>query len=322
MNIRELVDSKTYSKFEIFGSYFVNFYFNTVYNIIKRSMEIANPNVAINDAYRKFLSDYSTSIQNENTFSKLVKEIHEYYQRESHFCSLIDLESEFLSTFMPATEVNILSASERLSWICKILSMFITKFSLSLSNKYLQIILNDRTSANARIIQDEANHMFYIIREDILNVIAKNKYQKTDKVSMSVVNKISDSYKQLKEQIAPMVAEHNKLKSECDGLRLEMSTMQATHNKKVQELIQEKTALTHRILELETTPTNTRGGKKMVVRAPIVVAPVVPKVVEPIVAPIYSQVQDDVDLATESDEMSAEEEAAKMNSARMNRGRK
>lgn len=206
LNIEKKVDTRTFSNFEIFGSYFVNFYFNVVYSTIKKSLELLNTDASMRDAFSEFVQNYEQSIKLNRTFTTLIKELHDYYQKMTKYCTLVEFEKEILGTFMPKNEVEILTTNERMSWIAKIVSLFINKFSLAILSTYLNVIVEERnrTAENARILQNEVNHIFYLIREDIQSTLAKNKYQKDDRISVEVVNKMREEYNNLKKKIDTM----------------------------------------------------------------------------------------------------------------------
>lgn len=204
MNVERKVDSRTFSNFEILGSYFVNFYFNVVYNTIKRSLDLSNVDASLADAFSEFIDNYEKSIKTNRTFTTLFKEIHDYYQKTTKYCTLVEFEKEILSTFMPLSEIDLLTTKERMSWIAKILGDFICKFTTLISSKnYLSIIIEEhkRTQENARILQNEANIIFYLMREDIRSILAKNKYEKTDRISMDVVNKLRAEFNDMKKKL-------------------------------------------------------------------------------------------------------------------------
>lgn len=298
---RKKYDTRTLSTLDVFGSYFIDRYFNHMY---LHACDLVSENGArnITDAFRANVINYMNGISKKTYYTTVVNQLHAFYQEKSGFNSIVlsEFENRVLGTFIPPEFYRSFTNNQK----DKVLRDIIVKTANELGTvvigrKMLPKIIDDhRNPLLVPELQDITLDILLTQRETYFIDFAKSISDSNgnDKVNRHVVDKLKQ---------ALVDEQHTRITAETDRDRaLAIAQSLATTIKTMErELIElrEQNARMKANVSVQTPPSKPTDQ-------PILPQPIVPKGIlkNPIVEP---KPEPELDSADEdSDDMRSQRE--------------
>jgi len=121
-------DKKILSRFEIIGAYFVEIFYNNLYNSALRKFKASAPDdvrnsKSLTEEYKHLLGVFYNGIKEKEYYEKSIKGILEYYREYTKFStiSLHDFIDEIIRQFIPDEYFKVLGDSDKHFFLNKII---------------------------------------------------------------------------------------------------------------------------------------------------------------------------------------------------------
>jgi hypothetical protein len=241
-------DKSITTVFDILGTYFVDIFYNDIYNKSRSIFESGRAN-SVTEAYKTMSMSYINILSSNTTIYKgIVASLFEYFKKQysNPGMSFVAFEDKIILSFFPAEYKSTLTDNNKDSLLREIivngLGDFI-KFLLSPEN-VVRIIDNHRNSDNVRILQDRFVSIFSAHRESyfmkIVNKLRGGKQTNGTEVSSAVYE---DLKQKLVEEVRKRVAIERELgrarriieqlTAQIDSLQSRAATVQAAPAREV-----------------------------------------------------------------------------------------
>jgi hypothetical protein len=191
--------------FDILGTYFVDVFYNDIYNKSRTIFEAGRAN-SVTEAYKTMSMGY-INILSSNTviYKKIVASLFEYFKKQysNPGMSFVTFEDKIILSFFPPEYKSTLTDNNKDSLLREIvvngLGDFV-KFLLSPEN-VARVIDNHRNSENVRILQDKFVSIFSAHREGyFMKIVNKLRGGRTNGMEVS-----AEVYEDLKQKLVDEV---------------------------------------------------------------------------------------------------------------------
>ncbi len=215
---RRNYESKAIGLFDTIGSYFVDMLYNNHY-LISRDLVRRGLASNITDAYRSTVVNYMNGSSRDDLFKITVCKLHEYYQRNSGFGTIVlsEFQDKILSQFIPAEYYQDFTDRHKDLILKEIVVRTIKDFGdVVLTPRYLsQIIDNHLNKDNVTQLQDHIVDIFILQREEYYTRFAKeiSKRNASDTVDRATLDKLKAAYMDEKRKCCELAADKERATS-------------------------------------------------------------------------------------------------------------
>jgi hypothetical protein len=224
---------ETVSKLDIIGSYIVDLYYNRLYNKAINLKETSGK--SITESYRYVVSTYINHIDTVDFYKTFLHGIYFYttistkYQNMTHKQCL----DFFVTELVPTQYLNSMTEVQKNNVMFMILKNSLSKFTTSVLNKYISMIIDDHLDAdNIPILQDEFLKIILIERDHTYNQFINTERKNIEKDD-------SHNIKLLKEELS----NKKKLILSIDMKNKQLETIMNHHKQCINELKTHKAKL-------------------------------------------------------------------------------
>jgi hypothetical protein len=216
-------DSKINSVFEVLGSYFVDVFFNHIYNSAKSARA---GQTSLTDEYIRRVSAYSQAIKtDQKCYNDTVAQLHTYFRAKTRFTtinfnSFVDSivgpcipEEHFRQCTNEAKDVFLGVI------VCELVSSLV---STTTEPAVLRNIIDKRKenhTATTRMLQDTAVITLQSSRHSLLNKMLTRAGTSTNLVSLEQLRQMRDSMRLINDRLQAAQAESKKLRIELQASR-------------------------------------------------------------------------------------------------------
>ena len=191
------LDKTTHSIFEIIGSYFVDTYFNHIYNAARLNVKDGN---SLTDTYVASVNAYTVGIQqNKDCYADVVRGVFTYFTSVTRFSAISfpSFVNRMTEVCVPADQFKSLSDEERDTILCVMLTDLVSNLSVCATHPdMLKKIIDEHvknSSVTIRMLQDTA-----------VDILATKR--------SLLYNKFMGKVAQARTNVSPLVVENMKLK--------------------------------------------------------------------------------------------------------------
>jgi len=195
-------DTHLISVLEVVGSYYVDIFYNIIYNLAKT--HVSKGGGSITDDYRRQVQSYILGVrQEEKCYRDAVGNLHKYFQTRTRYSSLNfpDFVDKIVSQFMPVEYYKSIKTSEKDEFLSSILCDLIAALGGYMTRPdILPRIIDDRDKdheVTIRMLQDHSIYLQITARDRIHNQFFCKLGQTKDMVSVTVVDDLKKAIRQL-----------------------------------------------------------------------------------------------------------------------------
>jgi hypothetical protein len=208
----ETHDPRLISILEVFGAYFVDYYFNHIYASAKTSMKARS---SLNDEYAQSVVSYILAVQESDRahYRKVLAGLHAYYRTETVHATMTYAEfvNHIVQQFVPAPYSDLLSAQEKDETLADIVIILTSKLgSYATTPAMLRVIVGEHDVKFASTIRSLQNMSLTILlakRAEVHNNYLRKAGQVKDTVSGGALDDLKDVIRALVKAKAEMAAE-------------------------------------------------------------------------------------------------------------------
>jgi hypothetical protein len=217
-------DKKVISTFEIVGCYFVDVFYNHLYNKANERLNTSSNPSSLTDEYKNCINQYvmgATKIK--DCYTKMMTELHSYYQNHTRFSTITlnDFINNILQQYVPQEYYDVMKDNDKNLFIGKTILKIIRKFQFEIIKfeTLRKIIDNHQDPTNARYLIDKIVHLQMVERELIYREFMSNNTRLSEKVNKDVVEKILQERNLLAEQVKRLLKEKCQLQTDLDNAK-------------------------------------------------------------------------------------------------------
>lgn len=248
---RRNYDAKALGVFDIIGSYFVDVFYNHHYLLARDAVKggrVSN----VTDGYRSNVLNYMNGIAHrENLFKKVVYQLHEFYQKNSGFGSIVlsEFQDRVLAQFIPPEYYRDFADRHKDRTLREIIIRTVNEFGeIAVGRDVLPRIIDDHMNReNVNILQDRIVDIFILQREDYYSKFAReiSKQNAGNTIDKETVRKLKEAYVAEKKKSCDLVVDRERALNMIQQLMI-----------KIKQLESENSQLTARIAYTEKSRSN------------------------------------------------------------------
>jgi hypothetical protein len=244
---------------DIIGTYFVDCFYNSLYI---RANEIfkAGKATSLTDMYKYNIREYMRGIQDKNITHKVIKQLHDYYQKAIGvgFIQFSEFEDKFLSEFIPPEYYTDFDTVNKDKILFDIVVKTINIFGKELLDKNnIKRIIDDHYNVNnIPVLQESILNIFLDQRDEYyLKFVKENiKPQSQTKYDTKMMNGLKREY--MNEKKAKLGLENDKVRllnivKQLNEKMIEMETKIVNYEKENNELKKENNELKNELNEIK-----------------------------------------------------------------------
>ncbi len=214
---RRNYESKAIGLFDTIGSYFVDMMYNNHY-LISRDLVRRGLASNITDAYRSTITNYINGSDRDDLFKITVHKLHEYYQRNSGFGTIIlsDFQDRILSQFIPVEYYRDFTDRHKDLILKEIIVRTVKDFGNIVLTRYLPLVIDNHLNKdNVTHLQDHIVDIFILQREEYYTRFAKeiSKRNPGDTVDRDMLDKLKTAYMDEKRKCCELAADKERASS-------------------------------------------------------------------------------------------------------------
>lgn len=194
--------SKTLETYEILAAYFVDIFYNHLYNEAKK-LKINKSCASITEGYKHSLNAFIKGLNNAKLYKKYIIGIHHYYIAigfaSISFSKCVDRVTQ---EFIPIDYFNSLSSTQKMGVLRLILNSSLKQFIIIIVKEHLKKIIDFHNEKdNARLLQDALINCFMLERESMYQRFMSS-YNDNTSINTKLINNMqSDIKKLVKEKV-------------------------------------------------------------------------------------------------------------------------
>jgi TolA-binding protein len=202
----------------VLGSYFVDMFYNHLYN----STKLRKGERSITDAYRGQVQAYILAIQNDNQlYRATVVTLHTYFRNTTSFATISfnSFVDKVVEQFVPKEYLDLYETEERDEVLSSILCDLVASLgAYCITSDMLARIIDHHSQhqVSVRMMQDHAITIMLSKRDKIHAQLISRATNAKDVVSVSVVNSLTEKIHELAKEKVHMLAKIEKLKDRLE----------------------------------------------------------------------------------------------------------
>lgn len=226
-------DPTLISILEVLGSYFVDMFYNHLYN----STKLRKGERSITDAYRSQVQAYILAIQNDNQlYRTTVVTLHTYFRNTTSFATISfnSFVDKVVGQFVPKEYLDLYETEERDEVLSSILCDLVASLgAYAISSDMLTRIIDNHAhhQVTVRMMQDHAITIMLSKRDKIHAQLISKATNAKEVVSVSVVNSLTQKIHELAKEKVHLLAKIEKLKDELEEAEDTIEDYEATIEK-------------------------------------------------------------------------------------------
>jgi len=196
---RSNYSTKTIDNFEIISAYYVDIFYNHLYNEAKK-LKISGSACSITEGYKHTLNAFIKSLDNPNLYKKSLSGMHHYFITVGFasisYSNFID---RITADFVPKDYFNSLTFTQKIGVLRMVLSQSIKSFIKNVVDSHMSKIIDyHKEQDNVRILQDDFIDCLIMEREGFYQRFVTDKViNKNDTVNRLVAEKMQAEIKKL-----------------------------------------------------------------------------------------------------------------------------
>ena len=197
---RHNYNTKTKEVYEIMAAYYVDIFYNHLYNEAKKLKEGGSVS-SITDGYKHTLNAFLKSLTNAKLYNKNIIGIHNYYINigfaSISFAKCVD---KLTAEFIPTDYTNSLSSTQKMGVLRMVINQSMKVFIRNIVDNHIAKIIDNHTDRdNVRILQDILVDCFILEREGMYQrfIADKTKTNKDETVNRLIAEKMQTEIKKL-----------------------------------------------------------------------------------------------------------------------------
>lgn len=204
--------SKTIETYEIMAAYFVDIFYNHLYNEATK-LKINGSCSSITEGYKHALNAFIKGLNNAKLYKKYIVGIHHYYITVGFasisFSKCVDRVTQ---EFIPIDYFNSLTSTQKMGVLRMILTSSLKQFITFIVTEYLTKIIDfHKEKDNARILQDTLINCFILEREAMYQRFITSQTNDNTNINSKLMSNMQNEIKKL-------VFEKLELKKKCEQL--------------------------------------------------------------------------------------------------------
>ena len=189
--------SKTLETYEILAAYFVDIFYNHLYNEAKK-LKINKSCASITEGYKHSLNAFIKGLNNAKLYKKYIIGIHHYYIAVGFasisFSKCVDRVTQ---EFIPIDYFNSLSSTQKMGVLRLILNSSLKQFITIIVKEHLKKIIDFHNEKdNARLLQDALINCFMLERESMYQRFMSS-YNDNTGINTKLINNMQNDIKKL-----------------------------------------------------------------------------------------------------------------------------
>lgn len=274
---RENYSQKTLETFEIMGAYYVDIFYNHLYNEARKLKASGNV-VSITEGYKHTLNAFLQSLSNPKLYKKSISGVHHYFITigfsSISFGKCID---RITCEFIPVDFFQSLSSAKKMGILKMVISQSIKTFTRKIVNSHMiKIIDYHKNKDNVRILQDdfidclimerEGMYQRFINKQTITNKNETVNRGLSEKMQKEIKKLITEKHTimkknklyagvciKMKQNEKKMLVRYTQIKEENDRLTQQVEDCNKIIEKNMSEIRQLKTYTTNNQREHQFT---------------------------------------------------------------------
>ena len=213
---KEKCSKRAISTIEIVSSYFVNIYYNCLYQEGKK-FHIDSRVDSVTSGYKHAIKAYINSFDNPDLYRKIISGIHKYYHNTTRFTSISfsDCINEIVKHFIPESFFESTTNSQKDSILRMILFNSVKKFSSDiLCSDMLSIVIDNHADHGiTRRLQDTMVNALIFEREKMFQKIFSTSTDDGDSDNYAIATRLKQELVKMAREKYIAECKQNKMKS-------------------------------------------------------------------------------------------------------------
>ena len=218
---KEKCSKRAISTIEIVSSYFVNIYYNCLYQEGKK-FHIDSRVDSVTSGYKHAIKAYINSFDNPDLYRKIISGIHKYYHNTTRFTSISfsDCINEIVKHFIPESFFESTTNSQKDSILRMILFNSVKKFSSDiLCSDMLSIVIDNHADHGiTRRLQDTMVNALIFEREKMFQKIFSTSTDDGDSDNYAIATRLKQELVKMAREKYIAECKQNKMKSKLMDL--------------------------------------------------------------------------------------------------------
>ena len=258
---KESYSKRAISTIEIVSSYFVNIYYNCLYQEAKR-LHIDSRVESITNGYKHSIKAYINSFDNPDLYRKIVSGIHKYYHTTTRFTSISfsDCINEIVKHFIPEAFLDSTTNTQKDSILRVILLNSVKRFSSEVicSDMLTTIIDNHTDYGISRRMQDCMVQALMFEREKMFQKIFSTSTETQDGASFAMVTRLKQELVKVAREKYVVECKHNKIKTKA----LDLIKLTKEYQQNIASIEKEKETLKKQLEDFKRTTSTYQQEKE------------------------------------------------------------
>ncbi len=238
---RKDYDRKTLAIFDTVGSYFIDVVYNGHF-LYSRDSVRQSAAKSLTDAYRDTIFNYMNGIaKRDDLYKKVVHNLHEFYQINSGFGSVVlsEFEDRILSQFIPPEYYRDFNEDRKDKTLREIIIRSVNELGeICVSRDMLRRIIDDHMNKNnVEILQDRIVDIFIVQREDYYARFAREISDRngTNKVDKKLFDNLKAMFVAEKQRSCDLSVDKERAVSMITQLMEKIQILEAENQRLVNE---------------------------------------------------------------------------------------
>lgn len=258
---KESYSKRAISTIEIVSSYFVNIYYNCLYQEAKR-LHIDSRVESVTNGYKHAIKAYINSFDNPDLYRKIVSGIHKYYHTTTRFTSISfsDCINEIVKHFIPEAFLDSTTNTQKDSILRVILLNSVKRFSSEVicSDMLTTIIDNHTDYGISRRMQDCMVQALMFEREKMFQKIFSTSTETQDGASFAMVTRLKQELVKVAREKYVVECKHNKIKTKA----LDLIKLTKEYQQNIASIEKEKETLKKQLEDFKRTTSTYQQEKE------------------------------------------------------------
>ena len=258
---KEGYSKRAISTIEIVSSYFVNIYYNCLYQEGKR-LHIDSRVESVTTGYKHAIKAYINSFDNPDLYRKIVSGIHKYYHNTTRFTSISfsDCINEIVKHFIPEAFFDSTTNTQKDSILRVILLNSVKRFSSEvICSDMLAIIIDKHADYGiSRRMQDCMVQALMFEREKMFQKIFSTSTETQDGASFAMVTRLKQELVKIAREKYIIECKHNKIKSKT----LDLIKLTKEYKQNIMSIEKEKEILKKQLGDFKQTTSTYQQEKE------------------------------------------------------------
>jgi len=243
--------SKTIETYEFLAAYFVDIFYNHLYNEAKK-LKINNSCASVTEGYKHTLNAFIKGLNNAKLYKKYIIGIHHYYIAigfaSISFTKCVDRVTQ---EFIPEDYFNSLTSTQKMGVLRLILNSSIKQFITILVKEHLKKIIDFHDEKdNARILQDSMIDCFILERESMYQRFVLS-YNNDNNINTKLINNMQNDIKKLVKEKLILKKKYDHLAKMYMNIKKKEEKVIETNNELLSKINENKEREREREIEIE-----------------------------------------------------------------------